>query len=1019
MKNLITIKTILILGMAITLTVPSTYAGSVKTWEGTVTIPTYVWGPQDRNPKFQEFTGRNIYPYPMEDVLSFDTQERIYKAFFLENEYLRVTVLPELGGHVHSVYNKSNDSEMFYTNNVVKPGLIGMRGAWISGGIEFNTGPSVHTVTAVSPVDTRAVENDDGSISLVVGHVERVYRTQWTAIVTLRPGRAFLEERIRLTNPTDTAQPYYFWNCTAVPNNKRTRFIYPMTLGTDHNGTTFFTWPMHEGKDISWAVNLDDMTSLFAYECDQDFFGSYDYGADRGIVSYADHRILPGKKAWTWGLGDVGMQSQSRLTDDDGPYNEVQTGPLRTQADFGLIPAQGVIAWEEWWYPVHGLQGYEFATKDAAVNVTDDAGARTLRILGTGVWKKASVRVTVGTSSKQETIDISPVEPASVVFYGLPKSTPWQITVLDRDGGVLASFSYPLPLPVRQIPEAAPEAPKDSAHTAFLKGILHIKQNNLTEARKDFKTALKHDPRHTESLVQLAVLALKDGVWIDAEGYSRMALELDEDSGEGQMVLSEALLQTGRLESALDHAYKALRDSGARARGFSQIGRIAMRRGRTVEAVEQLRNAVEANGENIVARNRLALALLEAGAEKTAAAEAEAVLEIDPLDRLAASTLVFAADTRGNRAIRDDILRNDAQNVLEVVFALIDLRMTDRALAFLREAYLDRVEVGGLVADDSVGKRLQPWVGVWESGDLGVLDPMAAYVAAYLCGVTGDLAGAGKWSQIAAEFTPDYSFPHRLEALPVLEDATVRNPGDAQAWRMMGHLLASKSRMEEARKAWSKAAAADPKDSVSLTCLAQAWWKIDGDMMKAAEFFVRATRANPDDPIPYRDAATIYASTQQFDEARRLLEKTLTLPVQRYDCYEQLCNRYVRDGMPEKTLRLLAGRKFSNWEGHRRIHELYMEAHINLAKTALENKEFNKVIEHAVAATKFPENLNVGRRPDENEAQQYFLIGEGYAGLGDNAKAREAWAKADGFPKTGETENAKAAREAAKRLGKM
>ncbi len=159
----------------------------------------------------------------------------------------------------------------------------------------------------------------DGARSVAVGEVERIYGTRWTVIVTLRPGRAFLEERVRIYNRTETVRPYYLWNCTAVPNTPGFRFVYPMTLGTDHAGTTFYTWPISEGRDLSLGRTYEDASSIFAYRCDQDFFGSYDEDADRGVVAYADHHLLPGKKAWTWGRGGYGTMHQMACGKESQP----------------------------------------------------------------------------------------------------------------------------------------------------------------------------------------------------------------------------------------------------------------------------------------------------------------------------------------------------------------------------------------------------------------------------------------------------------------------------------------------------------------------------------------------------------------------------------------------------------------------------------------------------------------------------------------------------------------------------
>lgn len=999
------------IGIAL-LTAPGWCERSVRVWEGSVDIPTYPWGPLDPNPKFQAFTDLNIYPYPMEDVLNFNLENRTYKAFFLENEYLKVTVLPELGGHVHSVHNKINDTEMFYTNHVVKPGLIAQRGAWISGGIEFNTGPAGHTVTAVTPIDVRAIAHDDGSCSLAVGHVERIYRTQWAAIITLRPGKAYLEERIRLYNPTEYPQPYYFWNCTAVPNTEGMRFMYPMTLGTDHNGTVFFHWPVHEGVDLSLSKNYREPSSIFAYQCDRDFFGSYDYDLDRGLVAYADHRILPGKKAWTWGWGEVGRHSQKALTDTDGPYNEIQTGPLNTQADFDLIPPHGVIEWQEWWYPLHNMKGYEFATKDVAFNVVTENSQRSILIYPTGDYSDCSLLTTAGNETRTEQINLIAGKSQTVSISSLKSNIPWHIQLAFPNGEILAAFTYPLPLPVRTPPEAAAKPEQPSAHTTYLDGVMAVKRHDIPAARNAFMDALQLDARHTPSLTQSAILELEDGQWTSAASYAERAMAIDPDSGISHLACSEAMLALGHSERALDEAYRATRDIRTRSQAFAQIGRIQARRGQWQEAIEKLRHAVTTNGENLVARNRLALALLKRGDSPTAAQTAEMVLERDPLDRTAAVLLALAEPTARNLTIRDSVLRGDAQNTIETVYFLLDMRCPDDAFNVLDECYINQLNLDRLPDPHAPQRRMGPFTAEWATP----VEPLAFYIAGYLNAVLDRPNEARQWFTIAKNYTPDFAFPHRLETLDILRTAVEFDAGDGQAWRMMGLLLAAHNRYEEARQAWSKAVACNPQDSVSYACLAQSYWKLDQDYANADAMMQKAITARPDDPVLYRDGARICVDGKDFTRARTLLETAVKLPIERYDCYEDLCRRYIEDGDTALALQLIEGKRFSNWEARRVIHELFVRAHLELAERALTAKEFQTVLHHAHAATTYPENLNVGRQDGANEARQYFLIGEAYHGLGQSAKAKESWEKAASFPREGESKEAQAAQSAARRL---
>src|SRR5512136_2893546 len=212
----------------------------VRAFRRELVLPTYPWAGV-KHPYFRDTDKVNIYPYPMLDFLSREKTSRTYRTVVLENEYLRVIFLPELGGKIHEVIDKTTGQPMFYVNHVIKPGLIGQCGAWTSGGVEWNTGPQGHTVSCMLPVEVKALPPErDGARSVAIGETERIYGTKWTVVVTLRPGRSFIEERIRIYNPTEYVRPYYFWNCTAVPNTPGFRFIYPMTLGMDHSGDKFF-----------------------------------------------------------------------------------------------------------------------------------------------------------------------------------------------------------------------------------------------------------------------------------------------------------------------------------------------------------------------------------------------------------------------------------------------------------------------------------------------------------------------------------------------------------------------------------------------------------------------------------------------------------------------------------------------------------------------------------------------------------------------------------------------------------
>ncbi|MFH1742067.1 MAG: DUF5107 domain-containing protein, partial [bacterium] len=546
----VSLVAVLFLTVVLTLPIQRPLA-DVKVWEEEIVIPTYAWGPDDKNPIFPTTGGRNIYPYPMQERIGGVKADRTYRGLFLENEYLKVCVLPELGGHVHEVYNKSIDKPVFYVNHVIKPNLLAMRGAWISGGIEWNTGPTGHTATCVEPIESRLLHNEDGSASIAIGHVERIFRTHWTVILTLRPGVAALDERIRLFNAQDEVHPYYFWNNTAVPNTEGFQFIYPMTLGTDHAGGSFYTWPIDEnGVDLSYAKNRTGPSSIFAYECDQDFFGSYDHTSDRGVVATANHHLLPGKKAWTWGQSEHAILRQGLLTDNDGPYNEVQTGPLRTQADHGFLQPHQVLEWTERWYPVHGLGGFDYAGPNAAFKLVEENNELTIRFLTTSKIRNALLMVRPvenGAAKGDYKVSPSPHEPTVVRHPTGGVSGPWWIMLREEDGSTVSFFEYPLPLPKLTPPSLPTPIPEDqkTGHDLWLEGQELDRQSQPDKARELYEKALEKDPNLGLAYCSLAVLDLEAGLNGSALNYARRAVERDPYLGMGWYWQSVAWYRQG------------------------------------------------------------------------------------------------------------------------------------------------------------------------------------------------------------------------------------------------------------------------------------------------------------------------------------------------------------------------------------------------------------------------------------------------------------------------------------------
>jgi tetratricopeptide (TPR) repeat protein len=997
MKNLTRSLFVILFSTGLPLIVPESSSAKVRAWEGTVTIPTYGWA-EDVNPKFWALEGEIkfsttvkgsiIYPYTMQDHLYRTKENRTYKALFLENEYLKITCLPELGGRLHSCLDKTEGKEMFHFNKVIKPGMIAMRGAWISGGVEWNAGPQGHTVTILSPVNALIGQNADGSAYLEISNLEKSLRTQWTARVTLHPGKSYLDERIRIFNPTDGMNPYYFWNCTAFPNRAGTRFIYPMSLGTDHNGVQFFSWPIHEGKDLSWLKNHQTWASVFAVDCTFDFFGAYDVDADRGIVQVANHYELGGKKAWTWGTWDFGLVSQKNLSDDDGPYIEVQSGPLPTQSDYGMLLPREEVSWQEWWYPVHGLgDGFEYATRDIVIQTTRKDGELQLRILATG--KFASAICTISRERQEllkKRLDLSPESPQVLTLSPAPQS-PVDITIKAKNGDVLASFLSPLPVPKVSPPDPSKFIKKPdeqlTVEEKFLKGRKYDLATDRKKARQYYEKAVAEDAWYSPALRALAVLDIEAGLYDDA--VKRLEKALNRDSGDGLswFFLGVNHLRDKRENEALRCASQATRCFGTASLGYDLAGRAYMRLKHYSKAVEAFEKAVQLNPRDIRARNHLLLALYAAGNRESAYKQAKERIVQNPTDLVPRALTALKSREEMNRFVRESraFVGEDEFEMLQTSLVFAELGLVDEAARILLTACVEAVPPG---------ER----------------SPLPLYYLAYFSSLKEDWTSARAYLSQAAATCRDYVFPSRPEEVEVLRYAVDENPGDTCAHLHLGNLYANLGRLDEAARHWRRASELNHSLSIAFRNLGLYVWAIENNLAKAEDLYAQAIAARPKDQTLYRDLADILLADNKRPKAIEVLQSAPFEKVRRADVTIMLAQAYLDEHRFTETIDLLESTPyFVNWEGQTIVWDIFNKAHLERGQKRFENKDFQGALQDFEVVLTYPENIGVGRSNKPQEAPAQYWRGKALEALGQLEHAHSAWKEGAAGPEGSEEQN--------------
>jgi len=957
---------------------------SVEVRTELTTIPTYELGQDDPNPYFA--TGyREVYPYPFQDHLTDHRVDKVWKAAILENRYLKVVILPELGGHVYSVYDKSFKREVFYRNHVVKYGLVGLRGAWVSGGIEFNF-PNGHTVTSVSPVDFALRKNRDGSASILVGDHEKVSRMHWFVALTLYPDRSYLEQEVFLYNRTPVTNRYWFWANAAVPAAEEMQYVYPMTSAYPHARFPVYTFPNYQGKDLSWWKNIEGALSLFARASKRDFFGAYYHEKDFGVVHVADFQEVPGKKTWTWGTAPSGRIWDTLLSDQDGPYAEIQSGRFETQLDYEFLEPRHADTWKEYWYPVNQIGSFVSANKEVAVNLKllPDAQSPSQMLVAANPTRLMNeVLVTLSSGGGEffrKKISAGPDHPYSERIE-VPKSgwNPKDLTLklTDSKGHEIIRFSTAEPLDGNPRPPAIPSEPvkkgsSKNVEEIYLQGVSLEKQGEDDKARSLYAKALELDPGHSRSHVALGVLLYKAGELDKAHQEIESGLQRNPNDDVAHYYHGLYHRDHGETDLARDNFWKLIRSGPYAPLAYYCLGEIALQEKNFEEAIEQLNKAATMNPLDIKAQDLWAIANRKMGRNREALAQVEKVLRFDPLDYLGlyesyltqqASKNAAAADQAKKRFL--ELFHRDAEIFLEVHQDYRNLGLIEESMGVLQ-----------LALEPSKGRTVHPFL---------------LYNLGYCLDTLGKTDEARGMFLQAKESNGDAVFPHRSETFSVLQTALKYDPRDDKAFYYLGNLLYSKKRYAEAQKAWEASVELNPGFSVAQRNLGFACWKQGQDLKRAAGYYEKAVAANKEDYRLYRDLDQLYVLTRQQEKRANLLENAPSAVRQVQDIALAYAAMEVDRGNYRKALDLLMSRSFKPWEGGIAIRDVYVNATIGLGDEALATKQFATAAQAYAEALKYPQNLGVGAPIRFREARTLYLMSEAYVAQGESGKAKELW----------------------------
>ena len=595
----------------------------VKAWKEDVVIPTYEIGEPDKNPMYLEkrvYQGSSgvVYPYPVIEKISDKPVDHTWHAIYLENEYIKVMVLPELGGRIQMAYDKVKGRHFVYYNHVIKPALVGLTGPWISGGIEFNW-PQHHRPSTYLPVDATIEENADGSVTVWVNEYERMFHQKGAAGFTLRPGKAYLEIKCRLYNGTPLPQTFLWWANPAVAVNDYYQSVFPQDINAvfDHGKRAVSSFPIATGTyykmdysagvDISNYKNIKVPTSYMGVNSKYNFEGGYENDSHGGMLHVASHHVSPGKKQWTWGNGDFGRAWDRNLTDHDGPYIELMAGVFtENQPDFTWLMPYEEKRFTQYFMPYQEVGVVKNASKDLVFNIDKNEDG--------SVWFKLYA------TSKQHVHVVLKNDDGTVYYDKKMDVSPEQLLVeqsVDVDGSPLRSLAFYAndlqwhaePDEIRPIPDAAEEAlsPEDTKTNdqLYLTG-LHLEQyRHATLNPTDYyEEALRRDPNDYRCLNQMGLWYLRRGRFSKAEPYLRRAQKVlykrnpNPYDGEPLYNLALTLRYQGMLHEAYEWFWKAAWSYAWRSAALYQAACISVKEGRFEDALEEINSSLACNSRN-------------------------------------------------------------------------------------------------------------------------------------------------------------------------------------------------------------------------------------------------------------------------------------------------------------------------------------------------------------------------------------------------------------------------------------
>ncbi len=952
---------------------------NAKIWKENIIIPTYGIGKENKYPMFFEkrtyqASSGKVYPYPIIDTLTNKKSDKNYIGVYLENDYIKVLILPEIGGKIHSAVDKTNGYDFVYHNEVIKPALVGLLGPWVSGGIEFNW-PQHHRPTTFMKCEYEMKENTDGSVSAVLYDYDRMYGTSVVTTFTLFKDKSYIKINARLFNPTCQNQTFLWWANPAVAVNDNTQSIFPPDVNAvyDHGKRAVSKFPIATGEyykhdykmgvDISKYKNIPVPTSYMAYESKYDFVGNYDYGKSAGLLHVADHHISPGKKQWTWGNGDFGQAWDRNLTDTNGPYIELMTGVYAdNQPDFTWLKPYEEKEFNQYFMPYKEIGEVKNANTDFILNLECEGSDALIKIYSTGEIE-CVVSLEGDKTYFKEVVKLSP---NNIFIYNIEKiqceSTELKLIIKDLDDKELISYKEEKdelkPLPKPQNPA---EEPKNiqTVEELYLTG-QHIEQyRHATFIADDYYLeGLKRDNNDIRCNTAYGILMLRRGQFEKAEKLFKTAIKRltklhpNPYDSEAYIYLGYALKYQNKYNQAYEYFFKATWSQNEAAVGYFELAALSYRKKDFKKAFDFINRALQYNTKNYLARGLKIAILMKLDKKEEAILLAQENLNDNVYD----FTSLFLLSKLDEKVV----FSSDRINTyLSLSFFFSELEENDYALDVLNICPIKNV--------------------------------MVEYYKAYCYKKIG--SGYIKQLNIASSTPINSFFANGINDEKVLKTVLEFDPKNSVVLYLLGNMHYNNLRYEEAKLAWQESAKSNDSYSPVHRNLSIIYFNKFNQKDLALKEIEKAFELDNSDSRLFFELDQMYNKVGKSISYRLKLYRTyMDLVLDRSDLKCEFATLLNLEKLHQEAYDFIMQNIFNPWEGGEgKISTQYVFALRELAREAMKNKQYKDAIDLLYQALVYPHNLGEGKLEGNKSNDIYYYIGEAYSALNKQDQAIKAF----------------------------